>query len=169
MTSQHTTTVDEEARTITVERTFAADAERLWQAWTDPALVARWYGPHHWTTTVHEMDVRPGGRWRYTMAPDDGSRPPMNGVATYEDVEPPHRLTYLDRIADDAWTAAVGEPGLSVAVTFEPTPEGTRVRVVAGFGDDEGLRRGIASGMSGGYVETLDRLASVVLPGHGPE
>lgn len=37
--------------------------------------------------------------------------------------------------------------------------------MVAGFGDDDGLRRGIASGMSGGYVETLDRRATLVDPG----
>ena len=58
---------------LVVERTFAASPVRLWRCWTTPE-VARWWGPRGWSAAVHEMDVRVGACWRYSIAPDDDGR-----------------------------------------------------------------------------------------------
>ena len=53
---------------VVIERTFPAAAATVWSMWTDPDHFAAWYGPDGVTVTVTEMDVRPGGRRRITMA-----------------------------------------------------------------------------------------------------
>ncbi|MHC5832643.1 MAG: SRPBCC domain-containing protein, partial [Nostoc sp.] len=44
----------------------------MFQAWTDPKHIAQWWGPKGFTTRVIEMDLRPGGKWRYVMTGPDG-------------------------------------------------------------------------------------------------
>ena len=56
--------------TLTISRTYAAAPDQVWRCWTDPDLVARWYGPGV-ETIIHEMDVRPGGLWRHSMGPKE--------------------------------------------------------------------------------------------------
>jgi len=53
-------------REIANTRIFDAPRELIWKAWTDPKHVAEWWGPNGFTNTIHEMDVRPGGVWRFT-------------------------------------------------------------------------------------------------------
>ena len=69
--STPTTAIYSEGGDLVFERTFDAPRVRIWEAFTDPAIVPRWWGKHGTTTTVAEMDVRPGGKWRYvSSAPD---------------------------------------------------------------------------------------------------
>ena len=54
-------------REIVISRIFDAPREVVWNAWTDPKQVVNWWGPQGFTTTIHTMDLRPGG----DLAPDD--------------------------------------------------------------------------------------------------
>lgn len=155
-------TIDERSRIVYIARSYAAALDRTWRAWTEPDLLARWWGPHGWTTTVHEMDVRPGGLWRQTMAPDDGSADPVRTVATYRGVDRHALLSFVDTFADDTWTPQ----GLDFLtdVTFQPTDDGTRVTVAAGFGDDESLRTAVELGMAEGYLKALVKLDALLHP-----
>lgn len=156
-TAPTTTTVDRAARTITVERRFGADAERVWIGWTRPEALARWWGPDGWTTTVHELDLRPGGCWWYTLAPDDRSTDPVHGVAVYAAVAPVRRLDYHDAMADDAGRRS--EPGTPIQVDFVPDTGGTRVILRATYPHTDELDHAVGLGMITGFEETLDRLA----------
>ena len=60
-------------RTMVTARTIDAPRDLVFEAWTDPIHIARWFGPTGFTTTVHEMDVRPGGIWRFIMHGPDGT------------------------------------------------------------------------------------------------
>jgi len=53
-------------------RTFDAPRERVFEAFSDPSRLARWWGPKGFTNTFHEFDMRPGGRWRFLMHGPDG-------------------------------------------------------------------------------------------------
>src|SRR2546430_11151240 len=59
-------------REILLTRVFDAPRELVFKVWTDPEHVGRWWGPRGFTNTIHEMDVRPGGVWRFTMHGPDG-------------------------------------------------------------------------------------------------
>lgn len=139
-------------REIVTTRVFPAPRERVFDAYTDAANIGRWWGPRGFTTTTHEMDVRPGGVWRSTMHGPDGTDYP--NYVVYSEVVRPERLAWAHGTAE-------GEPALFHAtVTFEEVEGGTRVTlrslfptaaereyVVREFGAIEGAR------------DTLDRLA----------
>ncbi len=79
-------------REIVMSRLFDAPREVVWDAFTDPKQVVEWWGPTGFTTTIHEMDVRPGGRWRHTMHGPDGTNYPNASV--FKEVVKPERIVY---------------------------------------------------------------------------
>lgn len=91
-----TTIAEAEAETsdreLVFTRTYAAPRELVYEAWTDPKHVARWWGPSGFTTTIEEMDVRPGGVWRLVMHGPDGVD--YRNRIVFIEVVRPERLVY---------------------------------------------------------------------------
>ena len=79
-------------REMVFTRVVAAPRELVWSAWTDPEQVILWWGPKGFTNTTHQMEVKPGGIWRYTMHGPDGTDWP--NLITYHVVQAPARLEY---------------------------------------------------------------------------
>ncbi|MEV0247366.1 SRPBCC domain-containing protein [Nocardia sp. NPDC050712] len=153
--------IDRTNNTIHLRRTYGAGVDRAWWAWTDPEAISRWWGPQGWVATVYEMDVRPGGRWRFQIAPADGSAAAVRGVATYTVVVPHAELAYDDAFADEAWRPD-GTGTFPTTVTFAAAGTGCTVEVVASFPDRAALQRAVAQQMAEGYAEALDRLGNVM-------
>lgn len=61
-------------------RLVEAPRERVFKAFSDPARLARWWGPHGFGSTFHEFDLRPGGAWRFVMHGPDGANYPNQSV-----------------------------------------------------------------------------------------
>jgi uncharacterized protein YndB with AHSA1/START domain len=110
-------------RTIVIERVVNGPRETVWRAWTDPAQIPVWWGPDGFTTTMLEMDVRVGGRWRYIMHGPDGKDWPNRVV--YREIVKPERLAY------DHGSDIDDDPdGFQSEATFEDVGGGrTRVRL----------------------------------------
>jgi uncharacterized protein YndB with AHSA1/START domain len=85
-------TVDASDRELIFNRVFDAPRELVYKAWTDPRHLIQWWGPKGFTTSVYEMDVKPGGVWRLTMRGPDG-REYKNRIIFIEVVKP-ERLVY---------------------------------------------------------------------------
>ena len=99
-------------REFTITRVLDAPRELVWQAWTDPEHMSRWFGPHGFTTPVATvtMDVRPGGTFEFTMvSDDDGNEIPSGG--TFLEVVEPERLVWRDRDVDLLVTVTFAELG----------------------------------------------------------
>ena len=79
-------------REIVLGRLIDAPRELVFEAWTDSVHVAQWWGPNGFTTTIHEMAVRPGGVWRFIMHGPDGVDYPNKIV--FIEVVKPERLVY---------------------------------------------------------------------------
>jgi len=79
-------------REIVITRVFDAPREVVFEAMADPKRVAQWWGPRGFTTTIHEMDLRPGGAWRQTMHGPDGTDYPSKSV--FLEVVKPERIVY---------------------------------------------------------------------------
>lgn len=79
-------------REIVISRVLDAPRERVFEAMTDPKQVIRWWGPNGFTTTIHEMDVRPGGVWRHTMHGPDGTDYPNKSI--FLEIVKPERIVY---------------------------------------------------------------------------
>lgn len=141
---------------IVVSRRLAAAPERVWAAWTDPAQIVKWWGPHGFTTTIHELDVRPGGIWRHTMHGPDGTDY-GNDVRFMEVVEP-RRIVYAHAGGPDG-----GPHGGFVGTwTFEPDRDGTRLTMRLEFGSTEDRARAAGGGAVEGGHQTLERLSTVL-------
>ncbi len=101
-------------RTLVLTRTFQAPAALVFDAWSDPKHLVRWWGPNDFTLPHCEQDFRVGGRYRFCMRGPDGSDHWVRGEYTL--IERPHRLvfTWLREYADgDIWCDTV------VAITLE--------------------------------------------------
>ena len=154
--STETTTIYSEDGDLVFERTFEAPRERVWKAFMDPEIVPRWWGPHGTTTTVVEMDVRPGGKWRYvSRAPD---REEVAFYGEYLEIDAPRRFgwTFLFDVE------GLGEQGGPETHTFDDLGGRTRVRSVGHFGSPEAIEGALATGMAAGAIETWDRLEAVL-------
>ena len=88
---------------------FAVDAprEKVFRMLTEPAELARWWGPHGYTTPEIDLDLRVGGGYRFTMQPPDGDRFHLTGE--FLKIEPPSRLIYTFRTGNSVPTGTETE------------------------------------------------------------
>ncbi len=148
-TARITTPTDRE---IHVERIFNAPRARVWQAFTDPKLVAQWWGRGN-KLVIERMEVERGGHWRYIEHSSDG---PHGFEGRYREVTPPQRL-----VQTFEWD---GMPGYVMieAVNFEDLGDG-RTRVITTLlahtteERDGMLNSGMEQGMNQSYA-ALDKL-----------
>lgn len=142
-------------RELVITRALPATPSVVFDAWTTPEHLTHWWGPDGFATTTHEMDLRPGGRWLFTMHGPDG-RDYANHVEFLE-VERPHRLAYRHR--DDGESEPVS---FAVCVTFAPLgTTKTLLTMRATFDSPDDLARiEDAYGASRGQVETVSRFAA---------
>ena len=112
-------------RTLVIERVFKAPPEQVFAAWTDPKILAEWWGPESFHTPEYVMDVREGGAWRTVMRNKSGEAHIASGV--YREITPPRRL-----VMTWGWQQPDGTRGheTEIALSFEPVAEGTRLRLV---------------------------------------
>ncbi len=92
MTAQKQPTDTNSDREIVMSRILHAPRELVWQAWTDPQQVTKWWGPRGFTTTIKQMDFRVGGVWEHTMHGPDGANYPNKSV--FKEIVPLERITF---------------------------------------------------------------------------
>jgi len=85
-------------REVNFTRIFNAPRELVWNAWTKPEQMAKWWAPDMFTIPVCELDVRPEGKLRINMKGPDGTIYPMTGV--YREVVKPEKLAYTNEVRD---------------------------------------------------------------------
>jgi len=134
-------------REIHVERMFDARRDRVFAAFTDPKLIPEWWGP---TTVVDQMDVRPGGSWRFVFHNADGSESAFRG--TYREVTPPERI-----VQTFEWEGMPGHVHVETA-TFEDLGERTKFTTTLLFDTTEERDGLLAHGGEAGMNETYARL-----------
>jgi uncharacterized protein YndB with AHSA1/START domain len=104
-----------EGRDLILNRLILAPPEKVFRAWTDPALLTQWFTPAPWTTPHAELDVRPGGSSLVVMRSPDGQDFPNRGV--YLEVVPSQRLVFTNAYTT-AWEPS-DKPFMTVILTFE--------------------------------------------------
>ncbi|MDH3699707.1 MAG: SRPBCC domain-containing protein [Alphaproteobacteria bacterium] len=115
------------------DRVFDAPRAMVWRAWTDPELLARWYGPGA-ETIIHAFDLKPGGMWLNEMKWGENS---MLSKAIFKEVAPLERLVWHHHSSTDSEWNTVANPKmpdwpriLLTTVTFEDDGPGTKVRLI---------------------------------------
>jgi uncharacterized protein YndB with AHSA1/START domain len=93
MTTNKAQTVEKPAFELTLTRVINAPRERVFQAWSEPKQVQRWFAPQPLTLPKCEMDFRPGGSFNMAMRAPDGQEYPFSGV--YSEIVPPAKLVWI--------------------------------------------------------------------------
>jgi uncharacterized protein YndB with AHSA1/START domain len=140
--------MNEPAATLVVRRRISATPERLFAAWTEPALLAQWWGPRGVVCPAAEIDLRVGGSYRIANQFPDGKVLWIAGM--FEVVEPPHRLAYTWKLESLNATTE------RVTVCFEPHGASTEVIVTHERIPDDAARTSHELGWAG----CLDSLQS---------
>jgi hypothetical protein len=76
-----------------------APRELVWKAWTDPKHLINWFGPKGFTNTFHEIDIKPGGVWKFTMHGPDGTDYP--NLVVFDKIVRPEYITYTHGSFDE--------------------------------------------------------------------
>lgn len=142
-----TATVD---RQLVISSMFPALPARVFEMWTSREHVDKWWGPDGFSITIEEMEVRPGGAWRFTMHGPDGVDYPNTII--YDVINPPERLVYTHLA-----------PRFQTTVTFDEMMGMTvlSMRLVFGSTQERDLTAGKFHAREGAE-QTLDRLGQLV-------
>ena len=139
---------------IVITRVFDAPRELVFKTITDPSLVPQWWGPKRFTTTVDKMEVRPGGQWRFVQRDADGNEHAFRGV--YHEIVSPERI-----VQTFEFESMPGHVSLETARLEDQDGKTmwTTIAVYQSVEDRDGM---VQSGMEGGAIELMDRLAELV-------
>jgi uncharacterized protein YndB with AHSA1/START domain len=153
------TTAYADGADLVMERIFDAPRDLVWRVMNDPERVTHWWGPKGYTTTVEEMDVRPGGRWRWINHTTGGEDAPFKGE--YLEVVPPERIVQTEIFDVPGFDnrAAIN------TLTLEDLGGKTKLVARSTFPSVEDLEGALAMGMIGGALVTYDRLAAEIAKG----
>ncbi len=159
-------------REFVIGREFQAMRESVWEAWTDPARMADWWGPRDFTNPVCDMDVRPGGAYRIVMRSPDGAECPLKGE--YLEVVRPNRLVFTMDHSElpDSWHDLVNPnrakgnhnaPGdVASTVIFDQVGGRTKLTIRTRF-ESVAIRNAMLKlGMNEGWSESLDCLGALL-------
>jgi uncharacterized protein YndB with AHSA1/START domain len=154
-----TATTSTEGRDLFVKRVIHAKPEKVFAAWTDPALLKQWFAPLPWTVSRAETDVRVGGCNLIVMRSPEGQEYPGHGV--YLEVIKNQRLVFTNAFMK-AWEPSEQKPLMVVELTFEPQGDNTnyiaRVRHWT-IADREAHEK---MGFHQGWVTCAEQLAALV-------
>jgi len=143
--------MEAENREIRFVRTFKAPIELVWEVWTKPEYIAKWWGPNGFTNTIHVMEIQEGGEWKLTMHGPDGTNFPNRSI--FKEIVPLKKIVF-EHFNPHFFTTVLfksngGETLINWSMLFDT--EEMRDIVVKQHKADEGLKQN---------VEKLDRYLS---------
>jgi uncharacterized protein YndB with AHSA1/START domain len=147
--------------TLTLTAEFDATPERVWQLWSDPRQLERWWGPPTYPATFTRHALTPGSRVEYYMTGPEGDQP--HGFWDVLAAQPPTRLTFRDGIANDDWTENTDFPRIEDAVTIESIgPRRTRMEFQAHYPSTAAMEQYLAMGMEPGLTEAVGQIDAIL-------
>jgi uncharacterized protein YndB with AHSA1/START domain len=146
---------------LSISRLIDAPRQKIFRAWTEPALLTQWWGPHGMTTPECEMDLWVGGQFRTLMRAPDGSEYPTMGV--FLEIVAPERLVFTDAFVP-GWIPS-GKPFMAAEVTLEERGGKTLYTARAMHWSKEDHKAHEDMGFHDGWGQSLDRLETLVTEG----
>jgi uncharacterized protein YndB with AHSA1/START domain len=155
-------------RNIEFTRMFDAPREKVFRAWTDPQLLAQWWGPSGFTNPVCDLDVRPGGEYHIVMRSPDGVEYPVRG--RYLEIASPEKLVYTDTFQGmpEEWLAELNKhrplesnavpEDLVMTVLFDEIQGMTQLSIWTFCGSVADCNAIMKIGAADGWSQSMDRL-----------
>ena len=159
---------------ITFTRIFEAPKEKVWQAWTDPEMTKKWWGPKDFTAPSIKIDLRVGGKYIFCMHGPAGSEwdKDMYSAGEYKEIVPNEKLVVSDYFSDKEGNKVspteYGQEGdfpeeTVLTVRFEEVETGkTKLSIEYPPMSPEQREAMLKTGMEEGWKTTLDKLGEVV-------
>jgi uncharacterized protein YndB with AHSA1/START domain len=152
---------DPHALSLTLEAEFEASPQRVWQLWSDPRQLERWWGPPTYPATFTRHELKPGGRVEYHMTGPEGDQP--GGYWEVEEVDPPHSLAVRDGFANEDGSPNLEMPTNEFRVTIEEIGAGrTRMSIVSTFPSTEAMEQLLAMGMEEGITGAVGQIDEIL-------
>ncbi|EFH85432.1 SRPBCC domain-containing protein [Ktedonobacter racemifer] len=149
-----------EEQEFVVERQFSAPRSLMFQVFTQPEHLKRWWAPQPYTIPVCTIDLRPGGIWHYCMRSPEGQDHWARSV--YSEIVPPEKLVYSSTFADEHANPIEGIPEHLTTVIFTQETGTTRVAARVQFTNAAALKVAVDMGMLQGMSMTWDYLVGYV-------
>ena len=136
------TIIDE--HTIVIKRQFSAPVDRVYNAWTDPTMLAQWFSPNiRWNNPLVENELKPGGRRSITMRHSDGDQMQITG--TYLELVPNERLSFTSIFHG----GPAGSDESTVTIELRSAPGGTELTLTHDRQTDPAAKEGASAGWAG--------------------
>lgn len=153
-------TTDADNLTMTVVADFAAPIDRVWNAYTDPEQLNRFWGPPGWPATFTAWDHTVGGRAVYSMNGPRGEK--SSGAWEFVSIDAPNGFEVIDSFVDETGKPLEGFPAQRMSFSFEPTAEGTRMVTTSHFDSVEALEQVVEMGQVEGIKMAMAQLDTVL-------
>lgn len=153
-------TTDADNLTMTVVADFAAPVERVWDAYSDPRQLERFWGPPGWPATFTKWDHTVGGKANYTMNGPRGEK--ASGTWEFLRIDAPHSFEVLDSFADEHGTPDADLPSMRMVFSFEGTDQGTRMVTTSYFSSADALEQVVSMGAVEGTKLAMSQLDAVL-------
>ena len=141
---------------LVLERVVDVPVELVWKAWTEPEHLKHWFTPRPWRVTECEVDLRPGGLFRFYMQGPDGER--SDNVCCYLEVVPQRRLVWTDTLQGGWRPGSKDVMGITAVITLEPMGRQTRYVATVLHRDEAGRKKHEEMGFYDGWGTVLDQM-----------
>jgi uncharacterized protein YndB with AHSA1/START domain len=142
--------------TVTLIAEFDAPVDQVWELWSDPRKLERWWGPPGYPATVEKHELSPAGEVTYLMSgPEDETH---HGVWRVAAVVAPTSLEFTDTFADQDWTPIEDMPVTTVSVRLSEREGGTRMEMSSRFESTEDLETWLGTGTLEGQQQAIAQM-----------
>jgi uncharacterized protein YndB with AHSA1/START domain len=148
--------------TVRLIADFDAPIDQVWELWSDPRKVERWWGPPTYPATVEKHDLSPGGEVTYQMTGPEGDM--HHGVWRVTAVGSPTSLEFTDSFADEDWTPIADMPVNTVSVRLSERDGGTRMEMHSTFESREDLEKWLSTGTLEGQQQAVAQMDVLLGP-----
>lgn len=151
---------DPQALTLTIKAEFTATPDKVWEVWSDPRKLERWWGPPTWPATFTSHDFVPGGRAQYYMTGPEGEK--AHGWWEFVTVDAPTSLEFDDGFADQSGTPQDDGLVTRAVVRLEGTFPGTLMTITSRFPSAQAMEQLVSMGMEEGIVGALGQVDAIL-------
>lgn len=161
VTNSMTTNV--EGRVLVMERMLNAPRSHVFKAFSEPELLANWWGPKGWQTENRKFEFKPNGVWHFCMRCTDENQGDFFGQeswgkAVYHEIIVPEKIVYTDTFADEEGNAVDGMPEIQITMNFVEHKGKTKLITRNQFASIETLQQIMEMGIVQGFSSQFDRL-----------
>jgi uncharacterized protein YndB with AHSA1/START domain len=146
--------------TITLVADFDSPIEQVWQLWSDPRKLERWWGPPSYPATFETHDLVPGGTATYRMTGPVGDS--HWGAWRVTAVDPPRSLEYTDAFADQDGRPIADMPVSKISVSLTERDGGTRMEIRMAFEYRDDMERVVSTGTVEGLQQAVGQMDALL-------